>query len=201
MSGKQSISESLYDWTRHLHLYFGLFISPFIIVFAISTIRLNHGWNAVPQETVSTVPIQPDESLEGMELVAYLARQLDLKGEIVGNGVVRNNQTTLLVARPGITRIARINLETGEAELTVRRFGLLGTLRYLHMNPGPHKPTKWIIGRLWGWLADATVYLTLFLTVSGIYMWAVLRAERKAGLLAVGTGVLSFTAILLALLF
>lgn len=201
MSSERSTGKRLYDWTRHLHLYFGLFISPFIIIFTVSTILLNHGWKPVPQASVSTVIIQPDESLEGMELVADLARQLDLSGEIIGRGVVRNNQTSLFVARPGVTRIAKVNLETGEAEITLRTFGFLDTMRYLHMNPGPHKPANWIIGKLWGWLADTTVYLTLFLTVSGIYMWIVLKAERRVGLIAMGTGVLTFGAIFFALVF
>ena len=50
-----------------------------------------------------------------------------------------------------------------------------------------------------GWIADATVYLTLFLTLSGVYMWAVLKVERKSGLLFMGAGCVSFGVILYAL--
>ena len=32
----------LYRWLRDLHLYFGLFISPFILLFAASVFYLNH---------------------------------------------------------------------------------------------------------------------------------------------------------------
>jgi hypothetical protein len=31
-----------YRWTRDLHLYFGLFISPFLLVFSASVFFLNH---------------------------------------------------------------------------------------------------------------------------------------------------------------
>ena len=33
----------VYRWLRDLHLYFGLFISPFVLLFAASVFYLNHG--------------------------------------------------------------------------------------------------------------------------------------------------------------
>ena len=201
MRKNQSLSKTFYDWTRLLHFYFGLFVSPFIVIFSVSTIMLNHGWKPVPQESVSTVPVQIDESLKGARFVSELTRQLDLRGEVIGNGVVRNNKTTVFVMRPGATRRVVVDMKTRQAEITLKTFGWLDTMRYLHMNPGPHKPTNWIFGKMWGWLADTTVYLTLFLTVSGVYMWVVLKAERKIGLIAMGAGCLSFGAITYALLF
>jgi hypothetical protein len=41
-------------------------------------------------------------------------------------------------------------------------------------------------------MADATVYLTLFISVSGIYLWYVLRAERSVGYILLFAGALSF---------
>jgi len=52
--------------------------------------------------------------------------------------------------------------------------------------------------RLWAWLADTTIYLLLFATASGIYLWLLLRAERKAGLVFMGVGALSFAVSVLA---
>ena len=36
------------------------------------------------------------------------------------------------------------------------------------------------------------VHLILFITVSGVYLWYVLRAERKVGLILLFAGALSF---------
>ena len=104
MRNNRSIPKVFYDWNRHLHFYFGLFVSPFIVIFSLSTIMLNHGWKPVPQESVSTVSVQIDESLKGEQLVSELTSQLDLRGEIVGNGRMRDNKTTVFVMRPGATR-------------------------------------------------------------------------------------------------
>lgn len=35
----------LYRWVRELHLYVGMFIGPFVLVFAISAMLFNHAWN------------------------------------------------------------------------------------------------------------------------------------------------------------
>jgi len=52
----------------------------------------------------------------------------------------------------------------------------------------------------WGWVADATVYITLLLTLSGIYLWVLVREERKAGIVVLGAGAVSFVAVLSVLL-
>lgn len=72
--------------------------------------------------------------------------------------------------------------------------GLGDALMVLHMSPGQHLADirkNWIFMRVWSWLADATVCLTLFITVSGVYLWYGLRAERKVGLGLLAAGALS----------
>ena len=43
-----------YRWTRDLHLYFGLFISPFILLFSVSVFFLNHAKIDTNKATVTT---------------------------------------------------------------------------------------------------------------------------------------------------
>jgi hypothetical protein len=49
-------------------------------------------------------------------------------------------------------------------------------------------------------MADATVYLILFVSVSGIYLWYVLRGERATGLVLLCAGGLSFFGMAYALI-
>ena len=39
---KTAAEKTFYCWTRDLHLYLGLFISPFVIAFAVSVLFLNN---------------------------------------------------------------------------------------------------------------------------------------------------------------
>ena len=98
--------------------------------------------------------------------------------------------------------MVRVDLASGVAEIETRETGIWDAMIYLHRMPGPHNVAirgNWLLMRLWGWVADATVYLTLFLTASGVYLWALLRAERRAGLICLGSGALSFFLIVFAL--
>jgi hypothetical protein len=68
--------------------------------------------------------------------------------------------------------------------------------------PGPHNVA--LRGnspymRLWRYLADATSYGVLFLSLSGLYLWAVLRAERRLGLALLAAGALTCCGLLYAL--
>ena len=73
----------------------------------------------------------------------------------------------------------------------------------LHKMPGPHNVAirgNTTFMQVWRWLADATVYLLMFLSVSGVYLWAVLRSERRVGLALLAAGALSFAGLVYAVI-
>jgi hypothetical protein len=51
----------------------------------------------------------------------------------------------------------------------------------------------------WRVLADATTYLFLFITLSGIYLWLALKAERRVGLLLILAGAGTFCGLVYAI--
>ena len=208
------MSKRLYIITRTLHLYLGLFVSPFVLVFAISVFFLVHSWvpgvagnQIAPTSTASDVTLQPDvEQLSGRKLIDAVRPTLErlrVTGEV---GFVRHfpkdHRLVIPVTVPGRETIVDINLQAGTAEVTRRTTGIWDALVVLHKSPGPHLPSvrmNWLMIGVWRWLADATVYLILFLSISGIYMWAVLRAERRIGLVLIAAGAFSFFGLVYAL--
>ncbi len=102
---------------------------------------------------------------------------------------------------PGRTTTLRLDTVANTATIATRETGFWDALVYLHMKPGPHNVAMQGNSppmRLWAWLADTTIYLLLFGTATGIYLWLLLRSERKAGLAFMGFGALSFAACVLA---
>ena len=74
-----------YGVTRDLHLYLGLFLSPFLLIFAISVFYLVHARKgpvaAMPGTVVADVQIPPDlERLTGREQLNALRPVLDRLG-------------------------------------------------------------------------------------------------------------------------
>ena len=205
----QSIAKQFYLWTRDLHLYVGLAISPFILVFAISVIFLNHpgiplGSGAVRQSTV-LVQIPPGlEHLEGMALVEKvkeIMRKLGIGGEV---SFIRAKDGYLIVPveKPGREITLNLNLQNNTSIIQQRNTGLWDAMDYLHKSPGPHLANirgNWVYTRIWKRTVDAVVYLLLFISASGIYLWAVLKAERKVGLIILGAGIISFMGVIYAL--
>jgi len=195
-----------YRLIRDLHLYFGLFISPFVLVFAISVFFLVHArLPRIASETsttrvVSALPLPSDlQTLSGRPLIEALKPALE-KAEVRGEvgfvrHMVKEEKLIIPVTIPGRETTVSINIASREATIVTRETGLADALVVLHKFPGQHGPNirmNWFAMKVWSWMADATVYLILFISVSGIYLWYVLRAERKVGFILLFAGALSF---------
>lgn len=206
------MNERLYRMTRDLHLYFGLFISPFVVVFAASVFFLVHAWlpkarEAGPTRVVTDLPLPPDlEQLSGRYLIDALQPVLaDIRAQGEVGWVqhrVKEHRLILPVSVPGRLTTVTIDVSKREATIEPRTTGLADALVMLHKSPGPHLVSirmNWFPMRLWRWFADGTVYLLLFITGSGLYLWYTLRAERRIGLYLLAAGVISFSGIVYAL--
>jgi hypothetical protein len=189
--------QSFYLWTRDLHLYFGLFISPFLLVFAASTVLLNHAWKPGERVETRTETIHIEEGLEDFAQQRQILEQLGVTGEpIFMRGFATREVVTIRVRKPGERTIVRVNVKNRRADVERRVAGFWDATIFLHVLPGPHKKPDWFFTKVWSWVADSTVYVVIFLSVSGIYLWAVLRAERRAGLISLGLGSVSFVLVL-----
>ena len=59
---------------------------------------------------------------------------------------------------------------------------------------------NWLVMRVWSWCADGTVYLLGLVTVTGVYLWYAIRAERRIGFVLLAAGTLSFVVLTYALI-
>lgn len=197
----------LYLVTRDLHLYCGLFLSPFILVFSVSVFYLVHGLAQRPapgasetSRTAANLSVPPDIArLQGRARVDALRpvlAQLDVRGEVdFVRHVASEHRLIVPVRLPDRDTIVSLDYDKRTATVISRHQSLGDALVYLHKMPGPHNVDvrgNSRIMRLWRLLADATVYLLLFITLSGIYLWTALRAERRIGLVLILAGAVTF---------
>ena len=203
-----------YRIIRDLHLYLGLFISPFVLVFAISVFFLVHSWLPRFGSVTSTNRVVPAlplpeglQTLSGRRLIETLKPVLEkagVRGEVgFVRHLVKEEKLVIPVIIPGRETTVSLSLGNGEATIETRETGPADALVTLHKSPGQHGPDirmNWFYMKAWRWLADATVYLILFISFSGIFLWYVLRAERVAGLILLCAGALSFFGMAYALI-
>jgi hypothetical protein len=194
-----------YRLIRDLHLYLGLFSSPFVLVFAISVFFLVHTWlpKFAPETSltrvVSALPLPADlQTLSGRPLIDALKPALekaDVHGEVgFLQHMVKEEKLIIPVMVPGRQTIVTISIASREATIVTRETGLADAMATLHRSPGEHAPAirmNWFYLQAWRWLADTTAYLVLFISVSGIYLWYVLPAERRVGFVLLFAGALS----------
>ncbi len=207
---RSSFSKGFYLWSRDIHLYVGLFASPYVIVFALSTILLNHNWNFVGNAEVEEWEAQVElaEGLEPREQGFHIVEQLGLQGEV---GLARKMPAARAqlypgqevvqvgVGKPGQNTRIEVDPATGQARIKQTTSGAMRAIIEMHMRPGPHVPRSfmnWIFSKIWAALSDTVVYLLLFLSISGIYLWFVLKAERKIGWIMTVAGLGSFAFII-----
>lgn len=202
-----------YGLLLDLHLYLGLFSSPFVLLFAISVFFLVHAWlpqlasPATQTRVVSALTLPGDlRTLSGRPLIDALKPVLGnagVQGEIgFIRRLVREEELIIPITIPGREMTVSLKLATGEATIVTRELGLAGAMATLHRSPGEHAPAirmNWVYLAAWRWMADTTAYLILFLSVSGVYLWYVLRAERQVGVVLLFAGGLSFFGLAYAL--
>ena len=203
--------KTLYRWTRDLHLYLGLFVSPFLVAFAVSVFFLNHA--KVDTSAVSSIATVRDiavpagmertQGREAVDLARKIVDQVGVTGEI---GFVRylgkERRLVIPVSRPGVETVVDVDVSKRTAVVSRRITSVMESIAYLHKSPGPHNAVlrgNWFWTRVWRWLTDGTVYLLLFSSVSGLYLWFTIRAERRVGLVLLGAGAMTFVAFLYGL--
>lgn len=193
-------------WLRWLHLYAGLFLSPFMVVFALSAIYLNHpGMSAKPAEpTRREATIQMPEGLKGLDLAKDVMRQTGVQGEVeFFPPDSAGPRISVPVVTPSHKITINANLSEKKATISERPTTFAERVNYLHKFPGPHLVGfrgNWVFTRMWGIFADGTVYLILFVTLTGIYIWFLVRSERVRGLAFFAAGCICFAAVLFALI-
>jgi hypothetical protein len=140
-----------------------------------------------------------------VDLAREIVDQVGIAGEI---GFVRYMRTghrfVIPVSTPGIDTIINVDVANRTAVVSRRKMGILESVGYLHKSPGPHNADvrgNWFWTRVWRWLADGTVYLVLFVSATGLYLWFAIKAERRIGLALLGAGAMSLFGFLYGLAF
>src|SRR4051812_6044382 len=140
----------VYLVTRDFHLYLGLFISPFILVFALSVFYLVHAVKAPAasgpgdaMRTVSGIEVPAAAPrLEGRARLDALKPVLDrlgVAGEIdFVRHVASERRLVIPVKVPGRETIVDLDYQHGVASISTRTMPPGDDLIYLHKMPGPH---------------------------------------------------------------
>ena len=182
---------------RWSHLYLALFLTPWILIYALSTMAMNHrqfftkpGANPVRFEKESeqtytgTLPVQAT----ARQMALQLLKGLNLEGTFSVQGRPEGERITILRQDPIFPR--RITFTPKSGLLVVERqvFSAHTFLERMHRRRGYQHDR--LLEDAWAISVDLVIAALVFWALSGVWMWWELRSTRSWGgaCLLLGTG-------------
>jgi hypothetical protein len=183
--------ELMRRWLFDLHLYLGLLCLPYLVVFGVSSILLNHDLrNETTTEWQREIAAPSAESDTAQSAATLEA--LALTGSVLAHTVKRDEAGGLHfeASRPGRRYQVEL-LASGQARVRESRGGVLGISRGLH----GHRDTQSSLWSLsWALYTELATAVLLFSIASGVVLIWPRRGERAFGL---GFGALGLAAVAL----
>ena len=187
-------------FVRRAHLYTGLFLLPWVIMFGVSTIPINHEspesaeWTRIGEHAFDAPLPASSENLRPLG-----RRMMDAAGIEGGYWVYQVNPRQVQVGHPDFLAPVRLNYFAEERRLVVERrpFSLRSFLSGMHTRGGYDMGGFW--DSVWAAFVDALCIGLILWIASGLYMWWGLPSARRWGWIALGTGVVCFAVIIVTL--
>ena len=188
---------------RRAHLYLGLFLAPWFLLYAASGFILNHApwfqhsaarWTKVSEHAcrLPATSGEDDEDalaekvLRDQGLLGRYSADFDEDGNLV---IVRHRLSgnVRLTYYPAASRVVREDQQVHADQL----------LTAAHFRAGFEYP--YFLEILWGSIIDLLIVSSLLWIATGIYLWWKLKRFRLWGGLALAAGMLSFLLLVLGL--
>jgi hypothetical protein len=187
---------------RRAHLYLGLALLPWFLMYGISSIPFAHApfferrdaAKGLPTWTLRathTVDLPVPEGLQELRaLGAALLRQADVSAGSFG--VYRQSPTQLNVYAYSFRRSTQLKYFLDEKRMTVedRRFRWDHFLTGMHARGGFEQ--EGLLDRSWSLIVDLVCVAILLWIATGLYMWWGLPASRRWGWVTIAAGTVTF---------
>ena len=186
---------STYPRLRTIHLLFGTFALPVLLLYGVSAVQMAHPkWFAMKPAVRETTFVVSPRWADGRTLAREIMRRAAIRGEITEVEQTRDGWD-IRVVLPGAVHEIRYNRTTGIASIRSSVARLMGVLNRLH-----HAAGLWhtyLPLNLWGVLVGFASAALFGLGVTGLWMWWLRKQERKWGLVVVGVNLASITVLAL----
>ncbi len=190
---------------RWLHLYTGLFLVPWMAVYATSALVMNHGkwfnerFMEPPEwKVIREIDFTPDDTFPAgktaetrQEQAAAILKLLDLDGP----HFARPNppHPKLFIHRASGAGHYMIKWHSDESRIVVERqrpFSAVRLIHFLHFRHGYNR--SYLVSSIWGLMVDVVGVSLWLWIVSGVYIWARRPKKRLLGGICLSAGLILF---------
>lgn len=182
---------------RRIHLYLALFLTPWVLMYALSTFVMNHRdffrgrpapppkWERVSEQVYDGLfPENADRFV--------MARQILLSLNLDGAHQPNLRDGKLVIQRMAAAQPMRLTYTQADRMLLVEKqiVDAPSFLKRMHRRRGFQHP--YALEDAWAFSVDFFIAAMLFWAGSGVWMWWELKATRRYGALAAAAGLALF---------
>ena len=176
-------------YIRRTHMYLALFLTPWLIMYALSSLvfnhfqlirglyddQLNHFEKEKEMEYHASFTDDADPELVG----THILRDLNLEGSFFVRGKLQEGK--LIITRQDPFTVRRVNYFLKESKLVIEKmaFKTPTFLTRLHTRHGYRQ--SYVGSWVWGGVVELTAVAMIFWVVSGIWLWWEIKPSRKWG--------------------
>ncbi len=185
---------------RRTHMYLALFLAPWVLAYALSTIVMNHSLvEPVHFELERTQAYQASfaPGASPREMAAHILADMDLEGAFGVRGPRPDG--TLTIDRQGLLTPRRLIYAPAAGTLTIERaaFHASTLLNRFHHRRGYGQP--FLADRTFAGTVDLVIAALVFWALSGVWMWWEMRATRRWGAVCGALGLGLFLALVMTI--
>jgi hypothetical protein len=178
---------------RRTHLYLGMLLLPWTLVYALSTVVFNHvsyftrpadqPWTQLWEKDYAVDVPTTDEGLRA------LGRKIFDEHGIKGAFGVQRQGPRVIVGQQNFRNLLRVVYEPQQKKLRAesRERSKSEVMTRMHTRVGYGRDT--FLGNVWAVIVDVFCVTTLIWIATGLYLWWKLPMTRGWGFLALGGGV------------
>ena len=185
---------------RRVHMYTGLFLAPWMLMYALSTLVMTHR-----EYILSYYPSKNPAMVTERELDYTRSFPAATTREQIGLRILQDlgldgthsvsggrNGKPLVINRQHALRTQRVTFDATTRKILIQReeFRAATFLDRLHRRRGYNQP--YTLEDTWGFTVDVAVVTMVFWCLSGIWLWWEIKPVRRWGALALAAGVSLF---------
>jgi hypothetical protein len=181
-------------------MYLALFFMPWVLIYALSTITMNHRehlraiYGEGPPRFVPaferSYPAAFSDEITPQQKAAQILRDLGLEG--FHNVSRPSADGTITINRHDPVTPMRIVYRPGEAKISAEKmeFQTPAFLERMHRRRGFQQP--FVSDDVWAVLVDAFIAAMVFWAASGLWMWWEMKVTRPLGAICIVGGLVVF---------
>jgi hypothetical protein len=190
-------------FVRRTHMYLALFLTPWVLMYALSTLAMTHraafhqSFHTSPweKETEQVLPARFSADATPDFMGDQILRYLHLDGGF--RAALSKDKNTLTVLRNDPISPRRITYTLADGHLLVEKqaFAAQPFLERMHRRRG--YGGSFVADNAWAVSVDVVIVAMTFWVLSGLWMWWELKVTRYTGIAVALSGIVLFVGLIL----